>query len=279
MLANQIVKADDSTQWIGYVQNEQEVLDALAKLSMVKDALKEADRFRDESVKFARYEAYALVRAVQIAGDAKLVKGKWRKAAAEWLAQMDERERENYVLMCDNGKTIDNVYKELVAIPQQREELAEAVSQCKAAARNELKNTGMVVVPKIVREHSGRFPKSMLKEITDGVRSAVRDAGGVGIGDENGTYIDPDKESDYVSDAIATRINAVVRDIEGIADLANRSESKPEFHIKGNGKQLSFADVTYLVMAGVGCAKVSFDSGNAKKAAVSLLKRIAGDAL
>lgn len=274
-----IVKVRDPLQGIGFVQDEQDVLDALAKLNMVKEALKQADRFRDESVKFARYEAYALVRAVEISGSAKLIKGKWRKAAAEWLASLSEEERESYVLLCNDGKTIDNVYKEVVALPQQREKLAEAVSTCKTVAREELRKTGMVVVPHIVRSHSAEFPKSMLKEITDGVRAAVRDAGGVGIGDENGTYIDPERESRYVSDAIATRINAVVRDIEGIADLASRCESKPEFHIKGSGKQLSFADVTYIVMAGVGCADVSFDTGNAKKAAVSLIKRIAGDVL
>jgi len=276
-MTQSIMTADAILVNIGDATSKQEILDVLAQLNMVKEALKAADRFREESVKFARYEAYALVRVMEISGDSSLIKGKWRKATAEWLAGMTQDKRDEYIAMCSDGKTIDNIYRELIAIPQQRNELAQAVAECKSIARKELKESGIVVVPRIVREHSNRFPKSMMREITDGVRSAVRDAGGVGIGDDNGTYIDPDKESNYISDAIATRISAVVRDVEGIADLANRCESKPTFYIKGDGTRLSFADVTYLIMAGVGAAEVRFDTGGARKAATAMLRRIAGD--
>lgn len=272
-----IVKADIIDNELGNLQNEQDVRNMLTKLEMLKDALKAADQFREQSVRFARYEAYALVRAVEISGDTSMIKGKYRKLAAEWLASLDEQEREEYIAMCNDGKTIDNIYRKLIYTPAQRSALGDAVDECKKKAREELRNNGTVNVPNIVREQSQNFPKSMVKEITDGVRNAVRSAGGVGIGGNTGIYIDPDKKSNYVVDAISTRIEAVSRDIEGIADLAKRCESKPVFHIKGDGNQISFMDVTYMILAGIGCASVQFDSSGAKKQSVSILKQIAGD--
>lgn len=270
---------DDSAivRAIGAVENELEAKAMLAKLSVLKDALEAADMFRGESVRYARLEAYALVRVVEICGDARSVKGKWRRLAAEWLAGMAEDERERYVNMCDDGQTIDNIYRLEVAIPEQRNALSDALLECKRDARSELKDKGMVSVPKIVRGYGNKFPRSMLAELTDGVRASVRDAGGVGIGDGNGTYILPDKRSRHVTDAVATRISAVVRDIESIADLASRCESKPTFTIKGDGEQLSFADITCLILSGVGCVSVEFDTAAARKASKALLRQVVGD--
>lgn len=272
-----IIKADVLDNELGNLQSEQDVRNMLAKLEVIRDALNAADKFREQSIKFARYEAYALVRAVEISGDASLIKGKYRKLAAEWLASLDESEREEYIAKCNDGKTIDNVYRKLIYLPAQRSALGDAVRDCKKKAREQLRQNGTVNVPDIVRSQSQNFPKSMVKDITDGVRSAVRDAGGVGIGGNSGIYIDPDKKSSYVGDAIRTRIEAVSRDIEGIADLAKRCESKPEFHVVGDGTQISFMDVTYMILAGVGCASISFDSLGAKKQSVSILRQIVGD--
>lgn len=262
---------------LAQLESLDDVKAALKQLGVLKAALEAADRFRYESVKYARYEAYALARAYELAGNADGITGKWRKLTAEWLCGLTEDERDAYVAMCSDGKTIDNIYREVVVEPMQRAAVADALSVCKKAAREKLDADGMVSVQSIVREHSDRFPRSMLKVITDGVRDAVRTAGGVGIGDDSGTYINPETESRYVSDAIATRVAAVVRDIESIADLAQRCESKPFFRIKGNGEELTFADVTYILLAGVGCAEIKFDNNTAKREARSLIGRIVGD--
>ena len=274
---SEIVKSRASFTDLGDVNTELEVRKMLAQLEAVKDALKAADEFREKSVMYAQYEAYALVRAVEISGDTHLIKGKWRKLAAEWLASMPEDERGAYIAKCSDGKTIDNVYKAVVFLPEQRSALGNAVSECKAAASDALRKDGVVSIQSIVGKYQGMFPRAMIGEITDGVRSVVRSAGGVGIGDGNGTYVDPEKKSLYVSQAIATRIDAVTRDIESIADLSSKCESKPTFRIKGDGTQIGFADVTYMILAGVGCANVTFDNAAAKKKAVSILRQIAGD--
>ena len=264
---------------MGSMEGEEDVLRAFSQLKVVEEALKAADRFRAESVKFAMYEAHALVRAVEICGDARLVKGKWRKMAAEWLAGLDESERMRFIAECKNGMTIDVVYKKLVHEPNTRRALDSAVTECKQLAVERLKQDGVVVVPEIVRTRSHEFPRSMVKEITDGVRDVVRKHGGVGIGDDNGTYVDTESNSAYIGDAISTRITAVSRDIESLADLAARCESKPTYVIKGDGTRLGFCDITYIILAGVGCANVRFASAKAKKEAESLIRQVVrGDA-
>jgi hypothetical protein len=274
---NEIMKADAFLQKVGDSTSISDVKRFLAELEAVKAALCAADRFRTESVKYAMYEAYALIRAFEISGDAHLIKGKYRKLAAEWLAGLSESERAEYIAMCENGKTIDNVYKSMIYTPAQRDALANAVNICKTEARNQLRDTGAVSIHSIIKKHQNRFPRSMVKDITDGVRDAVRRAGGVGLGDGNSTYVNPDKDSRYVSDAIATRIEAVARDIESIADLAERAESKPTFRIKGDGNELGFIDITCIILAGVGCAKLQFDSYDAKKNSCSIIRQIVGD--
>lgn len=271
-----IIKPDSAFPDFGNIETEQEIRVALAQLSSVKEMLEAADRFREESIKFARYEAYALVRAVEISGDSHLIKGKWRRQAAEWLAGLTESERESYIAMCSEGKTIDHVYRKMVVEPHLKNELGKAVEECKAKAKQELKDTGVVSVQQIVRNRSMEFPRSMLSDITDGVRKAVLKSGGVGIGDESGTYINPDVNSAYISDAIATRISAISRDIESVADLASRSTSKPAFNIKGDGSNLTFMEVTYLILSGIGCANVSFSSKEARDNCTAILKQIAG---
>lgn len=262
---------------IDSIDSEEDIVNAFAKLKMVEEALKAADKFREESVKFAMYEAHALVRAVEISGDTHLIKGKWRKKAAWWLVCMDDCERMGFIAKCTDGMTIDNVYKKYVYEPEMRDALDVAVTECKQLAVKKLKSDGMVVVPDIVRSRSHEFPRSMLKEITDGVRDTVRKHGGVGIGDDNGTYVDTNSNNMYIGDAIATRITAVARDIESLADLAGRCESKPMHIVKGNGDQLSFVDVTYMILAGVGCADIRFDSKQARKSSVSLMQSVFGD--
>lgn len=273
----ELVKVDAIFSSIESIVTEEEMREAIKQLDVLKSLLEAADRFREESVKFARCEAHALARAVEIMGNTSLIKGKWRKLAAEWLANMDPSERETYIAKCSDGKTIDNIYKEMIYEPAQRSALGDAVSACKVTARNMLRTDGVVNVQEIVRKHSARFPKSMLKEITDGVRAAVRDAGGVGIGDNTGVYIDPDKESNYISDAIAVRVEAVSRDMESIADLASRCESKPTFCIKGSGETISYVDLLYITLACVGCAHVSFDSSSAKRSTIRVMRSIVGD--
>lgn len=270
---NDIVK-DVGAIDIKSIENEDDVLRAFMQLKVLEDALKAADKFRDESVKFAMCEAYALVRAVEISGDAHLIKGKWRKKAAEWLAGLEPEDRAKYIAECKNGMTIDNVYRKLVHDPELRDALDRTVTECKKKAVEKLKNDGMVIVPDIVHEHYHKFPRSMRAEITDGVRAAVREHGGVGIGDNNGTYIDTDSNSAYIGDAIANRITAVARDIESLADLADRCESKPTYEVKGDGTSLGFCDITYIILAGVGCANITFANARAKKEAEALMRQV-----
>ena len=274
---NAIVRIYGELDSVTSIEDENGVIRVLSQLAAVKDALDMADAFRERSVEFARYEAYALVRAVEICGDTHLIKGKWRKLAAEWLVSLGDDERLSAIEMCVDGMTIDNVYKKQVAEPQLKDELASAVSECKNEAREELRKNGVVNISKIVSKQSNKFPRSMRHDITDGVRNAVRKAGGVGVGDDTTTYIDPDRATPRVADAIACKIQAVAIDIESIADLAQRSVSKPSFVIRGDGNSLGFCDVTYLILAGIGCASVSFENAKAKKNAVSVIRQIVGD--
>lgn len=273
---SELAKFAAFTEELGDAESELDVKSFLSKLKGIRAVLEAANKFREQSVKYAQYEAYALIRAFEVCGDTHLIEGgKYRKLAAEWLAGLSDDDRLKYIAMCKNGKTIDNVYKSQVYTPEQRNALASAVHDCKKEARDQLRETGVVVIRDVVMKYESSFPKSMVKDIANGVRHAVLDAGGTGLGD--GTFIDPDKRSRDISSAIANKIDAVVNDISCIADLSQRAESKPIFCIRGNGKKLGMLDITYIILAGIGCAELKFDSYEAKKNACSIIYQIVGD--
>ena len=276
-MSTEIVHVEATLGDMGVIRDEEELREYMSRLRYVKDVLEAADMFRKESVRFAQYEAYALIRAVEIAGNADLVKGKYRKMAAEWLCGLSDDERQEAIGLCVDGKTIDNVFKETVYNPRQRLELSSAIKSCKEEAQSELKDKGIVIIPNVVRKYQNKFPRSMVRDITNGVREAVRGSGGVGLGDSNGTYVDPDRESYRVKCAITTRIDAIVRDMESVVDLVDRCRSKPVFTICSDGDELGFTDITYLIMAGVGCVNVKFDNGKSRKCAIKILRQVVGD--
>ena len=272
---NDIIITDKLLSAIHSSESMEEIEHLLTQIQAYKAAAQAADEFRHQSVLFAKYEAMALIRVVEIGhGDLSVIKGKWRKAAALWLFGLSQEEREKAIAGCDNGLTIDNYYRKNVVIPDQKRELANAIVDCKNKAKQQLRDKGIVSVSSIAAEVSHKFPRAMRHEVTEGIREAVRKSGGVGIGDESGYYVDPDKKSEYVGAAIKTRVLSIAKDMESIVDLAERCQSKPTLPIKGDGKSLSYAEIVYITMACLGCASLQFKTSNARRYAKQIMVQI-----
>lgn len=115
MMSSDLVNMLDS---INKSQSIEDAVKILKQIDALKTALESVEMFRSQSVMYARLEAEALIKVVDLGGLNKL-RGAHR-ATANWLAELDDNTREKYISMCLEGLTIDQVYKREVGAPREK---------------------------------------------------------------------------------------------------------------------------------------------------------------
>lgn len=211
------------------IDSIEEVENAIKEITKLKKVLEAADMFREQSIKFAKLEATALIRAAEL-GAFNKIKGEYRKRAAEWLVGLSAEERQKYIEMCSDGMTIDKVFRREVGNAEDMAEAIDSIAYHEDGIIDKLKNDGIVkldIFSEIVR---GKISDTNVAEdLIDGCRGRIRKAGGVGLGDPEQTYVMPSKQefgSEEVSKAILKRVRGVEKDIANIIELSKQTNSK-----------------------------------------------------
>lgn len=163
----------------------------LKKVDLLKHALDAVKQFHDKCIEYAKLEAHALIRVVELSPDKSTppLKGK-HKETAVWLYGMNNAEREKYIAMCADGLTIDQVYYREV---KQKENLQRAVEQAYEMRRDlleELNKAGFVDMREHRTEIRHTLPDySLASDINDGTRKLLLLNEAVCAGD--GYYVKP----------------------------------------------------------------------------------------
>lgn len=211
------------------INSIEEVENAIKSIATIKKVLEAADKFREQSIKFAKLEATALIRAVEL-GAINKIKGLYRKRTAEWLYGLPEEERQKYIEMCSDGMTIDKVFRREVGNAEDLAYALESVEYSEEKIIEKLKEDGIVKIDTFSRIVRDKIPNAKTAEdLIDGCRGRIRKAGGVGLNDEDQTYIMPSKKefgNHMVSDAISQRVRGVIKDISNIITLSTETNSK-----------------------------------------------------
>lgn len=212
-----------------------EMKKVFAKLAGLKEALKAADMFYEASVQFARLEAYALIRAVELSeGERPAFSGAnktLRAEAAVWLFNMTEIEREAVIERCVEGKTIAILYKELIS-PNDKERASSIKMQLGRNIALDLKRNGVAVVNTSANKRLiERLPINLRQDVTDGLRNLLLKKGAVGIGDREGTYVIPESNNKEVIKALETRLHSMQSDFLNFLAVARKCTKKPYFEM------------------------------------------------
>ena len=208
--------------------------DALAiikQIDALKVALESVGAFREKAIMYAKLEAAALIRAVELGGMAKL-RGT-HKATAEWLCSMAEAERRRYIEMCGDGLTIDQVYKREVGDTKKLGQQLDEITRRRDWLIEDVKKDGIVDITPFCEtvRNVFRYERSQIAEdIIDGARNKLRKAGAVGIGDDSGVYVMRTQENqDKVKDALIARYESIVRDLKSMRDISKESGTRLRF--------------------------------------------------
>ena len=205
-----------------------ELLKMLKQIDALKVALDAADTFFSQSVLYAKLEADALVRVCELGGLGKL-RGT-RRNAAEWLWKMDEQERQKTISLCEDGITIENIYKREVGDEIKTKKCLEQAEYERGWLLDSIKETGICDLKPFanrVRESFKFDKRNIAEDIIDGTRNRLRKLGAVGIGEDSGIYVLPTADNkDEVKKAILLRYDSIANDLRNIAEIAKKADAK-----------------------------------------------------
>lgn len=224
MMSSDLVNVLDS---INKSQSIEDAVKILKQIDALKTALESVEMFRSQSVMYARLEAEALIKVVDLGGLNKL-RGAHR-ATANWLAELDDNTREKYISMCLEGLTIDQVYKREVGAPREKLRQIEELKTMREELVAELSTTGMTDITPFANHARRVFwdDLSTANDLIDGTRKRLLKAGGIGVGAETGVYVTPTKgNQDAIKEAILLRFEGVRADLNNIKEITKGSKVK-----------------------------------------------------
>lgn len=233
-MSNDLITSDSAKllDQINEAESVEQVLTMLKQLKVLKSALDAMNRFREKSVLFARLEAEALVRVIELGGISEL-RG-YKRKTAEWLSSMSAEERAEKINRCTEGMTIDVVYrmehpedrrptvqeKKMALVDAHYETLLESIekgepvdlTEYASAVRNATQGTANMV-------------ESVTGDAVDSMRHHLREKGYVGIGNKTGKYFpaSPEHKED-VAKAVTLRVRSIIQDIYSLRYILRKSE-------------------------------------------------------
>lgn len=194
------------------------VLSKLKQLRAIKDVLDRMHVFHENSIRYAKLEAAALLRVVELGGMSQL-KGT-TLGVAKWLSSLSRDQVEKAVAMCDEGMTISQIWKREVQEPNHRKA---ALDYLRDRANTEIeifRKQGAINLSKFSSEAKNHVDAETAEDLVDGLRCRIRKLGGVGIGNNSLEYYYPTPENyDYQKAAIKLRIHSICADVRKLEEL------------------------------------------------------------
>ena len=270
MVENTLASVDPMPIAEVYALDGEQLVGYLKKLDVLKHALEVADAFREQSVEFAKREALALIRICELGGQSQL--SGHRRKAAEWLFAMRDEARLDAISMCSDGLTIEQVWKREVKDKENSDSAINLIKMYERETINEFKSNGQV---KLINydKHVEDLPvdAGTRKALKDGLRNKIRNLGGHGLGDGEGTYLTPEKAERDFDEIVFNKVDSMTRDLKRLKAICVSENRVPRFDF-GQAYSLDNPRILCLVIVCVmGLGKPVFAS---KDQAVTLVNNI-----
>lgn len=264
-------QANAFLDYLGNVRSEQEMKKVFAQLAALKAALLDADLFRAASVQYAKLEAEALVRAVEL-NDGNPIKlngqgSVYRAKAALWLYGLSAEERDQMINKCMEGMTIDKVYKAVV-YSADGEEYKKALNRYVEKKISELNENGSTNISTYAwcnDEEFKKVPKEYMSGIVELTRHRVRGIGAVGLGDQYGTYVLPKavekpEAKNEIIEAIDCRLESIANDLSYLAEILYKTTKNNDETLVLEEEGDQDKNIAKVALCALACTKMMFKS-------------------
>lgn len=227
----------DTKKMLEHIKNVDSIEKAkslIKQIDALKVALESVGTFRQQSVLYAKLEAEALIRCAELGGLPSM-RGTHKKTA-EWLFGLTEIERQKYINMCEDGLTIDQVYKREIGNPKKTEAKLQQIEAYKKATIDDFEQSGVVDM-----EFFANHVNNQLRgcygvysgRIVDETKNEIESAGAIAINDKKDLYIKSGAgKTESIKNEILDRYNTAENALREIAQI-----------VKTSGARFSFEDL------------------------------------
>lgn len=225
---NEIITIDNSSFDVDRIQTLEDVKEFISRLETLKKILEHTKKWHENICKYCALEAQAYIRAAELNGNS-LFRGTKRKLV-DWLSNLSQDQQADYIRECFmDGISIEAIFKRDFSDPQKKKDALDQINLFEEVVVDEFNRNGIVTINekaewylKDVRRVLGN---DVVTDCLDGLRKKIRNNGGYGINDGNGTYVSADSAQHYIRDAVSTRVKSISRDINSLSDLTSQIEA------------------------------------------------------
>lgn len=192
----------------------------LKQLCAIKDVMQRMNTFHANAVRYARLEAAALIRIIELGGINKLSGP--TLGVARWLSTLSQDQISHYVSMCEEGLTIYQVWKREYKNKELAEKSLAYVQRSADKTLSRFKESGIINLSDLSDDARSHLDEQTANDIIDGVRRRIRKAGGIGVGDGSTEYILPTHAPSKAQiSAVKTRIFGILNDLRRLLEICD----------------------------------------------------------
>ena len=230
---NDLAVLDSVETAVRVIQNEESVKEFLMKMDALEILLKSIDTFNENARKFAKMEALAFLRIVELGLTSEIPAKGDKRNTALWLADLTPEERNEVVRICgDEGVTIHYYWKKVVHENEMVEYAIQHYRSQAGWAVREFKEKGVVKLNQYLEP--GRFgmkqsllnrvPPDLQEGIKDQIRHRIRELGGHGLGDGEGTYMTASNAYYNLDDIIENKVKSILKDVHRMRKIVREAD-------------------------------------------------------
>lgn len=234
---NELAVLDGVETAILAIKDEESVKEFIMKMDALELLLKSIDTFNENARKFAKMEALAFLRIVELGLAGEIPAKGDKRNTALWLADLTPEERNEVVRICgDEGVTIHYYWKKVVHENEMVEYAIQHYRSQAGWAVREFKEKGVVKLNKYLEPGRlgmkqsllNRVPPDLQEGIKDQVRHRIRELGGHGLGDGEGTYMTASEAYYNLDEILENKVKSILKDVHRMRKIVREADDFEE---------------------------------------------------
>ena len=119
-------------------------LSFLKKVELLKVVLKQEKLFEQNAISYAKLHMEALIKVVELGGEAQLSRSGYKKRTAVWAFNLDDDEKAEVIKLIEQGLSIEQIYKREVIDKENEERRTNKLNRLRDKVLDECENNGVV---------------------------------------------------------------------------------------------------------------------------------------
>ena len=220
---NALGDIEDINYAVSQIQTQKDVAEYIKKLKKLEQLLKAANEFRSMATKYIRLEASVYSRIVDLGMVDSVPTTNYGRRIVEWFSSITEEQRNIVIDECaDRGMTINSYWKNVIHerdMVEREIQYMESEGQYAIEAFIEKGEVKLSSYLDSFERANSRVPRDIYKGYKDNIRNKIRELGGHGLGDGEGTYMTREKAAEASNEIVRNKVKSIASDIDRLKEF------------------------------------------------------------